>query len=93
MHTVVKDMLQPTLFDFNDWLQRKAEAHARIKVSGVSKTKVEKKTKSKVTVSLFPSHHQLPGPLYSLLPGMRERPTRDIYFLRCPCCKGHYPLW
>ena len=36
MHTVVKDMLRPTLIDFNDGLKRKAEAHERMKISGTS---------------------------------------------------------
>ena len=43
MYTVVKDMLQPTLIDLNDWLKRKSEAHERMNVSGASKPKVEKR--------------------------------------------------
>ena len=45
IHTVVKDMLRPTLIDFNDWLKRKAEAHERMNVSGTSKPKAEHKSK------------------------------------------------
>ena len=33
MHTVKKDWSRPTLFDFNEWLKDKAEAHERMKVS------------------------------------------------------------
>ena len=40
-HIVLKDMLRPTLIDFNDWLKRKAEAHERMNVSGASKPEVE----------------------------------------------------
>ena len=33
MHTVKKDWSRPTLLDFNEWLEDKAEAHERMKVS------------------------------------------------------------
>ena len=71
MHTVVKDMLRTMLIDFNDWLKRKAEAHERMNVSGVSEPKI---------VSLFPPQQQLPGPHCTLQPGMRKGLTRKVIF-------------
>ena len=45
MHTVKKDWSRPTLFDFNEWLKDKAEAHERMKVS-TTKPKSEDSTQS-----------------------------------------------
>ena len=81
MHTVVKDMLRPTLIDFNHWLKRKAEADERMNVSGTSKPKVEE-SKVKSNSKFFPPQQQLPGPHCPLLPGMRDGPTRKVNF--CP---------
>ena len=45
MHTVKKDWSRSTLLDFNDWLDDKAEAHERTKVS-TTKPKSEDSTQS-----------------------------------------------
>ena len=35
MHTVKRNLDQPTLIDFNDWLKEKAEAHERVKPASI----------------------------------------------------------
>ena len=56
LHTVKKDWTRPTLLDFNDWLEDKAEAHERMKMSS-GKPKAEKSaptvTRTKTGAKVF----------------------------------------
>ena len=52
MHKKVNDMLQSTLIEFNDWLQRKPEGHERLNVSGTSKSKVVEVKTSSMSLSV-----------------------------------------
>ena len=85
MHTVVTDMLRPTLIYFNDWLKRKAEAHERMNVSVASKPKVEairvrsNNRSFSATVSTTPRH--------------ARRTNLESKFSSCPCCKDKHLSW
>ena len=92
MHTVVKDMLRPTLIDFNDWLKRKAEAHERMNVSGTSKPKAEE-SKVKSNSKSFSATAAATGSTLSTTPRHARRTNPESKFLPCPCCKSKHPLW
>ena len=92
MHTVVKDMLRPTLIDFNDWLKRKAEAHERMNVSGTSKPKAEE-SKVKSKSKSFSATAAATGSTLSTTPRHARRTNPESKFLPCPCCKSKHPLW
>ena len=81
MHTVVKDMLRPTLIDFNDWLKRKGEAHERINVSGTSKPKTEE-SKVKSNSKSFSATAAATGSTLSTTPRHARRTNPEINF--CP---------
>ena len=91
MHTVVKDMLRPTLIDFDDWLKRKAVAHERMNVSGTSKPKVEE-SKVKSNSKSFSATAAATGSTLSTTP-RHARTNPECKFLPCPCCKSKHPLW
>ena len=90
--TVVKDMLRPTLIDFNDWLKRKVEAHERMNVSGTSKPKVEESNVKSNNKSLSATTAAT-GSTLSTTPKHARRTNLESKFLSCPCCKGKHPLW
>ena len=92
MHTVVKDMLRPTLIDFNDWLKRKAETHERMNVSGTSKPKAEE-SKVKCNSKSFSATAAATGSTLSTTPRHARRTNPESEFLPCPCCKSKHPLW
>ena len=65
MHTVKKDWSRPTLLDFNEWLEDKAEAHERMKISAAKPKNDESapsvtrtKTGAKVLPLLLLAHLQ-----------------------------------
>ena len=92
MHTVVKDMLRPTLIDFNDWLKRKAEAHERMNVSGTSKPKAEE-SKVKSNSKSFSATAAATGSTLSTTPRHARRTNPESKFLPCPFCKSKHLLW
>ena len=92
IHTVVKDMLRPTLMDFNGWLKRKAEAHERMNVSGTSKPKVEE-SKVKSNSESLSATAAATGSTLSTTPRHARRPNPESKFLQCPSCRGKHPLW
>ena len=92
IHTVVKDMLRPTLIDFNDWLKQKAKVHERMNVSGANKPKV-KKSKGKTNSKSLSATAAATGSTLSTTPRHARRTNPESKFLPCPCCKGKYPLW
>ena len=92
MHTVVRDMLRPTLIDFNDWLKRKAEAHERMNVSGTSRPKAEE-SKVRSNSNSFSATAAATGSTLSTTPRHARRTNPESKFLPCPCCKSKHPLW
>ena len=61
LFTVKKHWVQPTLLDFNDWLEEKAEAHDLMKQSATKARPEDNSTsvtKSKTTSNVFASNSQ-----------------------------------
>ena len=89
MHTVVKDMLRPTLIDLNDWLKRKAEAHERMNVSGTSKPKAEE-SKVKSNSKSFSATAAATGSTFKVDPVAAAVAEKDLLLLltSCPLLPG-----
>ena len=91
MHTVMRSLDRPTLFDFNEWLKDKTEAHERIKAaSGKPKSdenpqpSVNKKTKT--TSKVFAATTSKNQQNSALKPKSDRLPN-------CVACKENHPLW
>ena len=88
--TVKKNWLKPTLFDFNMWLQEKAEAHERMQ-SQSSKGKTDEtpalagktKTSTRAFVSNQSDNRQMKPSHGS------QQKTSNL----CIVCRGHHPWW
>ena len=89
MHTVKRSLDRPTLIEFNDWLNDKAEAHEPMKTASgkvkydehVSNTATKTKTTSKVFAATTSTNQVKSTP--------ENMPTRK----RCVACEEKHLLW
>ena len=91
MHTVKRDLVRPTVIDFNDWLKDKAEAHERMKASS-GKPKVEETptgnvTKTKTNSKVFAATTT------STKNTIAIKPSTQKFQVTCVVCKDKHPLW
>ena len=88
-HIVKKQWLRPTLLEFNDWLQEKADTHDRMKAVKF-KTKTDEPpvvNKTKTTSKAFASNSKVAD-------AKQKNPsTRNGNDLGCPHCKANHPIW
>ena len=88
-HIVKKQWLRPTLLEFNDWLQEKADTHDRTKAVKL-KTKTDETsivTKTKTTSKAFVSNSKVAE-------AKQKNPsTRNGNELGCPHFKANHPIW
>ena len=88
-HIVKKQWLRPTLLEFNDWLQEKADTHDRMKAVKF-KTKTDETpvvNKTKTTSKAFASNSKVAD-------AKQKNPsTRNGNELGCPHCKANHPIW
>ena len=80
MHTVRHNWQRPTFFDFNNWLNEKAEEHERLRVLN-SKAKNEEPVKPK-TIKVFAANSQV-----------TSKAQDKSKFPPCVLCKGSHALW
>ena len=89
MHTVKKELIRPTLLDFNEWLKDKAEAHDRMKIS-TTKLKSEENaqsiTRTKTGAKVFAAAS------YSASSTGNGTKLNRVQ-LNCIVCKENHPLW
>ena len=90
LHTVKRDLLRPTLLDFDTWLQEKAEAHERMRAIS-KKASIEESppvSLKKATSKVFASNtaHQK-----STKVGVASETKKA--FPPCVVCKGNHGLW
>ena len=81
MQTVRRQWHRPTLLDFNEWLNEKAEVHEKLKTIN-SKVKSEEPVKQKVGTKAFASNAKVSDKT-------KEKPM----FSPCSVCKGQQALW
>ena len=93
MYTVKRNFLQPTLNDFNEWLQQKSEAHDRMQAMPSGRSKLEQEGKAKNASRAFPSTAQ--GRPQSSNTGQRTQKTSLQPTTREPCtnCQGTHPIF
>ena len=93
MYTVKRQFLQPTLNDFNEWLQQKSEAHDRMQAMPSGRSKLEREGKAENASRAFPSTAQ--GRPQSSNTGQRTRKTSLQPTTREPCtnCQGPHPIF
>ena len=88
-HIVKRQWLRPTLLEFNDWLQEKADTHDRMKAVKF-KTKTDEPpvvNKTKTTSKAFASNSKVAD-------AKQKNPsTRNGNDLGCPHCKANHPIW
>ena len=88
-HIVKKQWLRPTLLEFNDWLQEKADTHDRMKAVNF-KTKTNETSvvnKTQTISNAFASNSKVAD-------AKQKNPsTRNGNELGCPHCKANYPIW
>ena len=87
MHTVKRSLDRPTLIDFNDWLNDKAEAHERMKTAS-GKVKGDKNVpntaaKTKTTFKVFAATTST----------NQMKAKTEIMPTNCVACKEKHPLW
>ena len=89
LHTVKRNLLRPTLLDFNTWLQEKAEAHERMRTISKNASAEEqpsvgsKKTTSKVFASTTERRK-------TTKVSTSQEPRKSVI---CLVCKANHPLW
>ena len=89
LHTVKRNLLRPTLLDFNTWLQEKAEAHERMRTISKKASAEEQpslgseKTTSKVFASTTEQRK-------STKVSTSKEPRKSVI---CLVCKANHPLW
>ena len=89
LHTVKRNLLRPTLLDFNTWLQEKAEAHERMRTISKNASAEEqpsvgsKKTTSKVFASTTEQRK-------TTKVSTSQEPRKSVI---CLVCKANHPLW
>ena len=90
LFTAKKHWVKPTLLDFNDWLQEKAEAPDLMKQSA-TKAKPEENitsvTKTKIASKVLASNSQQKETKKQMPPSSTNT------YSRCVVCKGNHRLW
>ena len=83
MHTVKREMYQPTLAGFNDWLKDKTQADERMRNITANKTKPDDPPKNRATPKSFAASSK----------GVKPADSPPPIFEPCISCKGKHPLW
>ena len=81
--------VKPTLLDFNEWLNEKAEAHDLMKQSAIKARPDDNSTsvtKTKTDSKLFASNSQQRET-------RKQLPSSTNTYSRCIVCKGNHRLW
>ena len=90
MYTVKRNFSQPTLNEFNEWLQQKSEAHDRMQAIPSARSKLDQEGKAKNSSRAYPSATQ--GRPQSSSTGQRTQKTTLQPTLCEPCANCQGPI-